>query len=323
VLHRLAAAAGTAALALACRGPQHGPRVAPEPAGPYALLLGTAQDGGLFQIGCEAACCARARRDPGGVRLVASLLLVDPRSGTRFLFDATPDLPRQVELARGRPAGRPPGEARRPLFDGIFLSHAHMGHYAGLLALGREAYGSGGVLLHASARMGAFLRENAPWKALLEGGARLELLEPGRALCLGPELTVTPIAVPHREEYSDTLAFLIAGPRRTLLYAPDTDAWERWSPPIEELLARVDLALLDGTFFDDGEVPGRDLAEIPHPFVRASLERFSNLTVAERTKIHFVHLNHTNPAADPDSAASAAVRAAGLAVARECQLFEL
>ena len=309
-------------LLVACAAPTRGEAA---PLGePYALVLGTAQDGGLPQIGCPDPCCAAARSDPARRRLVASLLLVDPRSGTRFLFDASPDLCEQVELARGQPGNRALPGARPPLFDGIFLTHAHMGHYAGLLQLGREAYGAGGLVLHASARMGEFLRSNAPWSALFDsGGARLETLEVKRPVSLGAGLSVTPIAVPHRQEFSDTLAFRIDGPQRSLLYAPDTDGWERWSPSIEELLAGVDLALLDGTFFDDGEVPGRDLATIPHPFVRASLERFSALPQSERAKIRFVHLNHTNPACDPDSAASTRIRAAGLAVAREGEILVL
>ncbi len=321
--HVLRRAALLALCAAACAPTRSRPREIP-PRAPYALVLGTAQDGGLPQIGCDLPCCAAARRDPARRRLVSALCLVDPRAGKRFLFDATPDLPAQVELVRGHPAERALPGSRPPLFDGIFLTHAHMGHYTGLLFLGREAYGGGGLVIHASARMESFLRSNAPWSALLAGGAaRIEALEPGRPVPLGPDLAVTPLAVPHRDELSDTLAFRIEGPERSLLFAPDTDGWERWSPGIEQVLSAVDLALLDGTFFDDGEVPGRDLTTIPHPFIRASLERFSALPRPERAKIRFTHLNHTNPACDPASAASAALRAQGMAVAGEGEILRL
>jgi len=307
---------------IACRAPHGGEgdgggATADEP---YALLLGMAQDGGRPQIGCAQRCCAGAER----------VLVVDPRAGRRWLVDASPDLCEQVALADGHPPTRvahdagDPGDPRPPLFDGIFLTHAHMGHYAGLLELGREAYGARGTVVHASPRMADFLEGNAPWSALFGPGlARLERLAPGRSVELGDRLTLTAIAVPHREEFSDTLAFRIDGPRRTLLYAPDTDRWEGWDPPIEALLDGVDVALLDGTFFAPGEVPGRDLSEVPHPFLESSIERFSHLPRAVRARIRFVHLNHTNPAFDPASAARAALDAAGLGLGRTGERFEL
>ena len=79
--------------------------------------------------------------------------------------------------------------------------------------------------------------------------------------------------MPHRDEYSETVGFLIRGPRRRVAFIPDIDKWERWSRPIEEAVAGCDVAYLDGTFFADGELPGRDMAEIPHPFVVESLRR--------------------------------------------------
>ena len=314
---------GSMLLIAACAAP---PAASPERLDtPYVVVLGTAQDGGLPQIGCRRDCCRRARSIPGAERLVTSLLLCDPASGKRWLFDASPDLAEQIERARGHPPtqtpepspGTSPG-ARPALFDGIFLTHAHMGHYAGLLQLGREAYGARDVALHATPSMIEFLTTEAPWSLLVEDRAlRAEPLRAGDTLRLRPELSVTALAVPHRREFSDTVAFVIRGPRRSLLYLPDIDKWERWDRPIEEVLAEVDVALVDGTFFDEGELPGRDMSEIPHPLIRRSLERFAPLPLQERAKIHFTHLNHSNPACDPDSPASSAIRAAGSFVARD------
>lgn len=288
------------------------------------LVLGTAQDAGLPQIACERECCRAARADEARRRLVTSLVLCDPRTGRRWLFDASPDLALQVERAAGHPAGRAQLPGRPPLFDGLFLTHAHMGHYAGLLQLGPEAYGANAQPVYASARMAGFLRANGPWSLLVERGVlALHTLEPERALELGEGLSVTPLVVPHRDEFSDTLAFLIRGPRRALLYLPDIDKWERWEQPIEDVLAEVDVALVDGTFFDGAELPDRDMAAIPHPFVVESLERFAALAGGERAKIQFTHLNHSNPAADPDSAAAARVRAAGMTVAAEGAIHRL
>ncbi len=319
------------ALAVGCgRGPQSEPESEPQGAAtpkdaPYVVVLGVAQDGGYPQIACTEPLCAAARRDPTRARYVASLLLVDPRDGRRWLFDATPDLARQVELAAphgGR--ARASERARPPLFDGVFLTHAHAGHYLGLWQLGREAYGSAPTAVHATPRTCRFLRENGPWSLLVDAGhITPEELAPGARLQLAPDLAVTAIEVPHRAEFTDTVAFLIEGPERTALFLPDIDKWERWERPIEGVLTAVDLAYLDGTFFDGDELPGRDMAEIPHPFVVESLARLSSLAPEERAKVRFLHLNHSNPLLDPASAASARVRAAGLTVAAQGEVQRL
>jgi pyrroloquinoline quinone biosynthesis protein B len=302
---------------------------------PYALVLGTAQDGGLPQIGCERDCCTAARADPNRKRLVTSLLIVDPGSGRRWLIDATPDLAEQVERARGHPItrhtsmGPAPADgsvlsSRPPLFDGLFLTHAHMGHIAGLLQLGREAYAARGMPVYGSERMVRWLRGNQPWSLLVADGVlHPSILAPGESVALTPELSISALAVPHRDELTDTLAFLVRGPNRTLLYLPDVDAWDRWEMPLEQLLAEVDIALVDGTFFADGELPGRSLAAIPHPFIADTLARLQSQPAALRRKVRFTHLNHSNPAAAPESEAAARIRDAGMAVAREGERFGL
>lgn len=291
---------------------------------PYAVVLGTAQDGGLPQVGCDEAPCRRARRRAGARRLVASLLVVDPRTGGRWLIDATPDFREQVAVAERHPATRVDEGPRPPLFEGIFLTHAHVGHYTGLVHLGREAYGARGTPLHVSSRMAAFLSENGPWDLLVRAGhVRLEEFRAGEPVTLGENLSVTPVAVPHRDEYSDTHGFVVRGPTRSLLYLPDIDKWGRWTERIEDVLSGVDVALLDGTFFADGEVAGRAMSEIPHPFIVESLERFAAMPEAERAKVVFTHLNHTNPAADGRSAAARRVRRAGMAIAEDGQVLPL
>ncbi len=293
------------------------------------LVLGTAQDGGLPQIGCLLPCCERGREQPGARRLVTSLLLADPRSGRRWLFDATPDLAEQVERARDHPPDRSrltgaPGGGRPPLFEGVFLTHAHMGHVAGLLQFGREAYATRDMPAYVSAEMAGFLSHNGPWSLLVDGGhLRLEQMASGHTRQLAEDLSVTALSVPHRPEFSDTLAFLVRGPRRAVLYLPDIDKWERWDTSIESVLEQVDVALLDGSFYADGEIPDRSMADIPHPFMVESLRRFAGLPASERAKVVFTHLNHTNPAADAHSAAARAVRQAGMSIARDGLVIEL
>ncbi|MEM7310959.1 MAG: MBL fold metallo-hydrolase [Planctomycetota bacterium] len=296
------------------------------PSGVYALVLGTAQDAGLPQVGCFDDCCRRVRRDPAEARLVTSVLIADERTGKRWLLDCTPDIEPQVARAQGHPASRraPRGVRRPPLFDGVFLTHAHIGHYTGLLELGPEGYGSRALPVFGSESMQRYLTANDPWAFLVETGAvELRRLRPGERVELGEDLTLSAFPVPHRDELTDTLAFRVDGPARSLLYLPDIDKWERWSERIEDRIAEVDAALLDGAFFADGEIPGRSMADIPHPFIEESLARFAALPDAERAKVLFTHLNHTNPAADPTSAAAERVRAAGMAIAREGQRIEL
>ncbi|MBN1955867.1 MAG: pyrroloquinoline quinone biosynthesis protein PqqB, partial [Anaerolineae bacterium] len=223
-----------------------------------AILLGTAQDGGLPQAGCGCPNCAAAHRDPTRRQLVACLGLVDRGAGRSWLIDATPDLPEQVHTLQEL--------VPDCALAGILLTHAHVGHYAGLIHLGREAWNTAGLPLYASARMAAFLRQNAPWSQLVAlGNVEIRPLTPREAVYLTPHLQVTPLFVPHRAEFSDTLAFVVHGPQRRLFYCPDTDNWERWEHDIKEFVNDMDVALLGGTFFSADELPGRDLTQIPHP----------------------------------------------------------
>ncbi len=305
---------------------------------PYVLVLGTAQDGGLPHLGCERGCCREARRDPTRARRVTSLLLCDPRDGRRWLFDCTPDLRAQMDAARGHPTTRVMEGPRPPLFDGIFLTHAHMGHYGGLLELGREAFAVKELPTFVTPRFADFLRTNGPWKLMVdEGRLALNELDPEVAIELAPNLRVRCFRVPHRDEFSDTVGFVIDGPHRDLLYLPDIDKWEAfeaWTPPagaernggirtIEQALAAADIALIDGCFFADGEIAGRSMKEIPHPFIRESLERFARLPAAAREKLFFTHLNHTNAAATVDGSAWQAVLAAGMHVLDDGRVFGL
>jgi pyrroloquinoline quinone biosynthesis protein B len=292
--------------------------------GPYALVLGTAQDGGIPHLGGVAAPDEAARRDPAARRLVASLLLCDPATGGRWLIDATPDVVAQLDRATGHPPQRKREGARPPVVDGVLLTHAHMGHYLGLAHFGREAFAANALPLHVSPRMAGFLKSNAPWELLVRlGNVALTPFTEGKAIRLAPGLEVVPFAVPHRAEYTDTHGFWIRGPRRSLLYLPDIDKWERWETPIEQWIQRSDVVLLDGTFFSEGELPGRSIAEVPHPFIVESLARFAKLRASERRKIRFTHLNHTNPAALPNTQERRAIETAGMAVAAEGERIEL
>lgn len=292
---------------------------APLPSAPFIIVLGIAQDAGYPQAGCRRACCRAAWDDPARRRHVVSLAVVNPQTSQRWLLDASPDLPQQLhELDRVTPVSDGPG------IDGIFLTHGHVGHYTGLMHLGREVMGTHGVPVHVMPRMRMFLTGSGPWSQLVAlGNIDLTTMEEGTAVALGPGLRITPFLVPHRDEYTETVGFRIDGPSRSVLYLPDIDKWERWDVAIEELLEEVDVAYLDGSFFDGEELPGRDMSQIPHPFVIDSMRRWADLPEATRARVRFLHMNHTNPLLDPDSDASRAVREAGFRVARQGERVDL
>lgn len=290
----------------------------PADVAPYLVVLGIAQDGGVPQAGSDD---DPAWADPDLRRLVVSLGLVDPASGRRWMFEATPDFREQLHrLNRTAPPRSGPG------LDGIFLTHAHIGHYAGLIFLGHESLGASGVPVYAMPRMREFLQRNGPWSQLVRyGNIELRPLAADAAVDLGNGLKVTPFRVPHRQEYAEVVGFRIDGPNRSALFLPDIDSWEELDDAgsrIEDLIAAVDVAYLDATFYANGEIPGRDMSGFPHPFISHSMERFSGLPAAERDKIRFIHLNHTNPALR-EGKERRTIEARGFHVAKEGEVLEL
>ena len=259
--------------------------VPPTPVGPYTEVLGIAQDGGYPQAGCNRPDCIAAWRDPKLRRRVASLAIVDPQSKQRWIIDATPDFPSQLRTL---------DESAPGTLDGILLTHAHMGHYLGLAHLGREVLGAKSVRVYAMPRMREFLSNHGPWDQLVRlNNIALQPLEDGREVALNERITITPLVVPHRDEYSETVGYIVRGPSRAILWLPDIDKWEKWDTPLETVLEKVDVAYLDGTFHDVDELPGRNMSEIPHPFI---VETESRLAASPlRTRVRYIHLNQSNP----------------------------
>ncbi|MBL7775884.1 MAG: MBL fold metallo-hydrolase [Saprospiraceae bacterium] len=283
----------------------------------YLLVLGVAQDGGYPHVNCNKTCCQRFWADQQTRRSPACLALVDRRSGQAWMFEVTPDYPLQWERLR---ASARLDAKNAP--DGIFLTHAHIGHYTGLMYLGREAQGARGVPVYALPRMKIFLENNGPWSQLAGlGNIELRPLRADSAVVLAPGIRVTPFLVPHRDEYSETAGYRIEAGGKRVLFIPDIDKWEKWGRDITAEIRAADLAFLDATFYRNGEL-ARDMSEIPHPFMEESMNRFDALPAADRAKIHFIHFNHTNPMLW-DAAEVEAVEGRGYRVAREGQLLGL
>ncbi len=286
---------------------------------PYLVVLGIAQDAGYPQAGCQKECCAAVWKNHKMQRFVSCLAIVDPQTSQRWILDATPDFKEQLRhLDEIAPVENTPG------ISGFFLTHAHIGHYTGLMHLGHEVMGAKNIPVFTMPRMQTFLGSNGPWDQLLRfNNISLKPIEDGKAVILNSRLTITPFLVPHRDEYSETVGYRIEGPNRSAIFIPDIDKWEKWNVSIEEMIAAVDVAYLDGTFYADGEIPGRNMAEIPHPFIEESMERFKAFPDSEKSKIRFIHLNHTNPALIPESDAGKKIETNGFRVAAKWEVFGL
>lgn len=280
--------------------------------GPYIFILGIAQDAGYPQANCYRPHCMRAWEDPALKRLTSSIALVDGAHGKKYIFDATPDMREQLY----RLHVEAPDDSHN--LGGVFLTHGHIGHYTGLMHFGREAANADGIRVYAMPRMRNFLSTSGPWSQLV-GLRNIELvpIRADREIILSGDLTVLPMAVPHRDEYTETVGYKISGPTRSALFIPDIDKWSKWDTDIRDLIREVDYALLDGSFFADGELPGRDMSEIPHPYVQESIELFAELPDSDKAKIIFIHFNHTNPLLIDGSDAQKEVNALGYRFAAE------
>jgi pyrroloquinoline quinone biosynthesis protein B len=244
------------------------------------VVLGVAQDAGFPHLGCQKPCCVEKRK--GKPERVSCVGVRNTVTGESYLFDATPDIAAQVQELNG---GKKP--------TGVFLSHAHMGHYTGLMYFGRESADWKDVPVYGTKRMGEFLKTNNPWKFLIENkNIALKEIDPNQTTVLADDLTVQCFTVPHRDEFTDTVGYHIATANKSVIFIPDIDRWEKWTTDIKGLANIADILLLDGTFSSPEEVGARDITQIPHPMIPATRK----LLEGTKAQLWFIHLNHTNPA---------------------------
>ena len=187
------------------------------PPAPRIVVLGTVQDGGMPQTGCDCVHCAAARKNPALARHVASLAIHIPATGHVYLVDATPDLPAQIERIHTF-RRHPEGKTDRAPVDGVLLTHAHIGHYLGLAHFGFESLNTKEIPTWVSPRMAEYLRTNGPWSQLVRlQNIVLREFQPGEPFALEAGVSVKPVPVPHRDEYTDTMGFILRGPRENIL----------------------------------------------------------------------------------------------------------
>ena len=283
------------------------------------VVLGTVQDAGSPHIACTRACCADLFDHPTTKRQVVSLELIDADNKKTYLFEATPDISRQMKKLTTLG-----NQGERELVDGIFITHAHIGHYTGLMYLGKEAMDARSTPVYVMPRMKNFLRENGPWSQLVSGeNILLHEMQNEMPVQLSDQIEITPFLVPHRNEYSETVGFKIKGPAKTALFIPDINKWDIWEKDIVEEVRKVDYAFVDATFFSGEEINHRDIGQIPHPFIIESFETFEGLSMEDKNKIIFIHFNHTNPVLNQESEEAQLVIKKGYRIARIDDIFEL
>jgi pyrroloquinoline quinone biosynthesis protein B len=263
-----------------------------KPASAVSLfVLGTIQDAGSPQIGCKKDCCKKLFLQRDKDRMVVSLGLIDAAKNKKYIFEATPDFTQQAKLLKNYAAFN-----TKEIPDGIFVTHAHIGHYTGLMYLGKEAMNTDSLPVYAMPRIKTFLEQNGPWSQLVTNkNIALQEMHDKKEISLTNKLKVIPFTVPHRDEFSETVGYTIIGPNKKAVFIPDIDKWQKWNTNIIDAIAKVDYAFIDGTFYDAAEINNRDISTIPHPFIIESMALFKDLPAIEKKKIYFIHFNHTNP----------------------------
>ncbi len=281
---------------------------------PYVVVLGIAQDGGLPHAGCVQKCCKKSW-STGENEKVSSIGIIDPRTGQSWLIDATPDFASQLNILEN---------VHNTKLSGIFLTHAHIGHYIGLLQLGREVMGAKNMPVYAMPKMQTFLKNNSPWNQLLSiGNIKILSLQDSKEIKLTRDVYIEPFLVPHRDEFSETVGYRIVSQNRSLVYIPDIDKWSKWDQDIFKVVLHTDYALLDGTFYSSNEIPHRDMSEIPHPFIIETMDLLNDMNSKNRKKIYFIHFNHSNPAINHTSSVSNIIRSKRFNVAKEGLILTL
>ncbi|MFZ1321119.1 MAG: MBL fold metallo-hydrolase [Ignavibacteria bacterium] len=282
---------------------------------PSVIILGIAQDAGYPHAGCKKDCCKEAWGNKTLQRSAACIGIADPKSESYWLIDATPDIKFQMNMAEEKFNGCK--------LKGVFLTHAHTGHYTGLIHFGKEMMSTKMLPVYVLPKMKNFLSNNLPWK-LLENSGNIELreLKFDDEIVLNERIAVQPFEVQHRDEFSETAGYQIKLLNKKIIYIPDIDSWELWDKDIKDIIKYSDWLFLDGTFFTKEEIKYYESKNIPHPLVSDSIKKFEEHSLIDKNKIHFIHLNHTNPLIRVDSEESKYVISKGFKIAFEGQIIE-
>ncbi len=275
----------------------------------YIYILGNTQDAGMPHIGCKHKFCLD-NFNKYEEFYVTSIAVVNSDLNKYILFEATPDITHQLNYLKDNIFHK------FLLPKAIYITHAHIGHYTGLMYFGREALGSKNLLVKVLPKMSNFLKTNGPWSQLVElNNIQIQNTKFNVSNSELSSIDVTPIQVPHRDEYSETAGYIIKGKNKKALFIPDIDKWEKWDKNLINLVKDFDYLLLDATFYDSKEI-NRDISEIPHPLVFETINLLDSLSNEDKSKVYFIHMNHTNPMLNPNSNLSKSIINKGFNIAR-------
>jgi pyrroloquinoline quinone biosynthesis protein B len=306
-------------------------------------ILGSAAGGGFPQWNCGCRTC-RAVRENGAraLRRTQSSIAVRGSGSPWLLVNASPDVREQLELLRD-PEDR---RLRSNPFAAVLLTDAEIDHSAGLIILRESAEP---LRIHGTPAVRRALTDGFPALEVLDRycGVRWSDLEPGGVLEVpgeeGPSLRVEPFVVsadpplymrgrggaPAGSGADRDLAIglvvedLQSG--RKALYAP---AVAELDDAMLERLGGSDVALIDGTFWSNDELPGQgvgtrtalDMGHLPLSGPEGTLERLRHLGGPRKI---LVHINNSNPVLLEDSPERRAVEDAGFEVAYDGMVIDL
>jgi len=280
---------------------------------PFVLVLGIAQDGGYPHTGCFKKCCLKAWKNPSLKKNVTCIAIVDPLTKKKWIIDATPDFDEQLFMF----GCTIPGD-----ISGILLTHAHIGHYTGLMHLGKKAMNTKNLTVYAAPKMKKFLQTNLPWSKLIKNkNIKLIPISVSKPINLNKRIRVIPFIVPHRDEFSETLGFRIESLNSSAVFIPDIDSWDNWENKLIEIIRDSGRVYIDGTFYDSNELPKNRISKVPHPFISETIKLLNSLSRKEKNKVHFIHLNHTNPCINEGSKKRKTIKASGFHISEEMSRF--
>ena len=246
-------------------------------------VLGSVQDGGYPHTGCFENCCLSLKEKK---RLISSIAIVDKVTKQSWIIDITPDINSQLRMLN---------RYIHSSLSGIFLTHAHIGHYGGLINLGLESMNTSKIPVYAFNKMKLFLEENSIFNQLIKNeNIVINSMDENSEFFLNESIKISGFLVPHRNELSETVGYCIKSKNKSIIYLPDIDSWDKWKTDVTELIKNHDVLILDGTFYDKNELKKRDITKVPHPSIIDSMQLMNTLPIKERNKVYFTHMNHTN-----------------------------
>eukprot|EP00898_Chlorokybus_atmophyticus_P006061 jgi/Chlat1/6456/Chrsp45S06050 len=258
------------------------------------------------------------------VRHPPSLGVIDTDGGLHII-DVTRALAHQLHTLM-QVAGSPFDVGR---LKSVWLTHAHVGHVDGVGLLGKEAMDARALSVHCSDSVAELFRATPAWnQLLLDERVRLAPVPTQAGV---DDALITGVKVPHRAELSDTHAYVVSGVKKQLLYLPDHDSWRETlsaagcdEGDVRGWLKKlgVDVAVIDGTFFDVKELPSGRQSTVPHPPVCETLKLLGTRQQGD-SRVVFTHFNHTNPLLGGHIEARRCVEEAGWEIGEEGMTFVL